>query len=319
MADAPAAAPKPCCVCRAPGGKHCTKCKARHYCSKECQLVDWNGGGHKLECKKLAAAAVSTAAGAEAIKRAPADRTAATAVVKAAALKAPSWRGTCAVCLYALPVECEQQKFYECCCSRLCTKCANKCLQHDKRCPLCRTPPSKSHAEQILRLKKHVGAGNIEAMVQLGNSYRAGRMGLGQDFKRVFQLYDKAAQQGNALAQVRLALAFESGQGIKVDDLKAFSLYLKAAEQGYPLAMYNVGTLYRKGKGTAQSFDRAVEWYTLAAQQGDADALYMLGVCHNNGQGAAQDDGEALKCFKSAAMRGHAGAKAAAEVVEARL
>ncbi|KAJ1463498.1 hypothetical protein M885DRAFT_556383 [Pelagophyceae sp. CCMP2097] len=28
-----AATPKPCCVCAEQGGKHCTKCKSRHYCS----------------------------------------------------------------------------------------------------------------------------------------------------------------------------------------------------------------------------------------------------------------------------------------------
>jgi hypothetical protein len=50
-----AAVPKPCCVCDAPGGKHCTKCKSRHYCSKQCQLVDWKRG-HNKACKQLAAA-----------------------------------------------------------------------------------------------------------------------------------------------------------------------------------------------------------------------------------------------------------------------
>jgi hypothetical protein len=34
MAEPPAAAPKPCCVCAAPDGKHCAKCKSCHYCSK---------------------------------------------------------------------------------------------------------------------------------------------------------------------------------------------------------------------------------------------------------------------------------------------
>ncbi|KAJ1461511.1 hypothetical protein M885DRAFT_558660 [Pelagophyceae sp. CCMP2097] len=41
MTDAPPAlARKPCCVCDGPGGQHCTKCKARHYCGKACQLAE---------------------------------------------------------------------------------------------------------------------------------------------------------------------------------------------------------------------------------------------------------------------------------------
>jgi hypothetical protein len=53
--DPPAAAVrKPC--CGEQGGKHCTKCNCanRHYCSKKCQLVDWNEQGHKVQCKQLA-------------------------------------------------------------------------------------------------------------------------------------------------------------------------------------------------------------------------------------------------------------------------
>ncbi|KAJ1461167.1 hypothetical protein M885DRAFT_611898 [Pelagophyceae sp. CCMP2097] len=51
--DASTAASKPSCVCAAQNGKHCTKCKSRHYCSKACQLVDWRRG-HKAQCRQLA-------------------------------------------------------------------------------------------------------------------------------------------------------------------------------------------------------------------------------------------------------------------------
>jgi len=57
MGDAPAAAVrKPCCVCAEPGGKQCTKCKSRHYCSRACQLADWSERGHKAACKQMASA-----------------------------------------------------------------------------------------------------------------------------------------------------------------------------------------------------------------------------------------------------------------------
>ncbi len=50
-----ATVPKPCCVCDAQNGKHCAKCKSRHYCSKKCQLVDWRERGHKAQCRQMAA------------------------------------------------------------------------------------------------------------------------------------------------------------------------------------------------------------------------------------------------------------------------
>ncbi|KAJ1457387.1 hypothetical protein M885DRAFT_515522 [Pelagophyceae sp. CCMP2097] len=56
MDDRPSvAARKPCCVCAAPSGQHCTKCKSWHYCSKACQLLDWYERGHKVQCRQLAA------------------------------------------------------------------------------------------------------------------------------------------------------------------------------------------------------------------------------------------------------------------------
>ncbi|KAJ1451964.1 hypothetical protein M885DRAFT_569334 [Pelagophyceae sp. CCMP2097] len=40
MDDPPAASSRePCCVCDAPDGKHCTKCKSHHYCGKACQIL----------------------------------------------------------------------------------------------------------------------------------------------------------------------------------------------------------------------------------------------------------------------------------------
>jgi hypothetical protein len=178
--DAPpaAAARKPCCVCDAPGGLHCTKCKSRHYCSKACQLVDWKGG-HNKACKQLAAdfqdrlldtlmpvklkikeepaivEDVVPAAGSRAAARLPAARTTAMAVVKASALNddTPDWRGTCAICLDLLPAEPEKRMFYDCCCKKICADCHVKCIQHDERCPLCRAPASKSDAELVRRLQ----------------------------------------------------------------------------------------------------------------------------------------------------------------------
>ena len=32
--------------------QRCTQCRCLHYCSKRCQLVDWQSG-HKLECRHL--------------------------------------------------------------------------------------------------------------------------------------------------------------------------------------------------------------------------------------------------------------------------
>jgi hypothetical protein len=229
---------------------------------------------------------------------------------------ASSWRGTCAICLDALPFENDKQTFYSCCCKRICTVCHVECRQHDERCPLCRAPPPKSAGEWLRRLEKHAAKGNAEARVMLGTEYSKVGSGHRQDLKRAAQLFELAAAQGHAFAQFKLGLCYKTGIGVEIDSKTAARWLRRAADQGYPLAQYKLGTAFYYGKGVAQSHDEAVKWYRLAAAQGDKDALYYLGVCYGNGLGAPRDLDKALRLFKRAAAKGHAGAASEVEKLE---
>jgi hypothetical protein len=346
MSDASAAAArKPCCICAEPGGKHCTTCKSRHYCSKKCQLVDWSERGHKAQCRQMAAAFqdrlldeimpeklkikeeppivedVVPAAGSRAGPRLPAARTATTAVVEASAPNdvTSDWRGTCAICLEVLPSGDETQRFYECCCKTICWDCGVKCWQHDQRCPLCRSAPCKSNAERLRRVQKHVDKGNTIAQIMLGNAYRDGDMGLKKSLKRAAQSFELAATQGHAVAEALLGCCYEHGDGVTLNLKTAARWYRRSAEQGYPTAQYNLGTLCYKGQGVAQSNEEAVKWWRLAAAQGDAEVLFLLGSCYANGSGVAKDLREALRLFERAAALGVAGAAAMVEQLAAHL
>jgi TPR repeat protein len=325
MAEPPAAAPPPCCVCDAPGGKHCTACKSRHYCSKTCQLVDWKRG-HSKACRKLAAEfrnRLRTPVPEKAPREAPAivedvlradganaaPRLSAVQAASALSDDAPSWRDTCAICLDALPLE-GQKTFYTCCAQSICTVCHVKCIQHDERCPLCRALAPTS-AEWLPRLQKHVDRGNAEAQVMLGTEYFRGGMGLQQNFKRAVQLLQLAAAQRQAVAQNNLGSCYAKGQGVKIDHKTAALWYRRAAEQGYHLAQCNLGMSSFNGEGVAQSYEEAVRWWRLAAAQDNPQALYNLGTCHANGHGVPQNGRETFGLFKRAAAKGHAGAAAA--------
>jgi len=365
MDAAPAAATRaPCCVCDAPGVKHCTKCKSRHYCSKACQLVDWKEGGHKEQCKQLAAkfqdrlldelmpaklkikeapaivedvvpvrntkAEAPEGSVVDAPDRVldsrvawtfaiflricaswaallwrifpekldlnneePAVRTTALAKANAVNDDRPDWRGTCAICIDRLPVGDGTQTFYSCCCKSICTECSRKCREYDTRCPLCRAPAYKSDAEWVSRMQKHVDKGNADAQRMLGDAYSEGGMGLKKSLKRMFQLYERAAAQGQAQGQAQLGHCYYKGDGVKLDLKTAAHWYRRAAEQGFPNAQYNLGRLCH-GQGVAHSHAEAVRWWHLAAAQDDANAMYYLGLCSANGLGMPLDLEEAL-------------------------
>jgi len=313
----------------------------RHYCSKKCQLVDWNGG-HKAACRHLAAkfqdrlldelmplklkikeeapivVDVAPAAGLKAAPRLSAVRTQTTAVIKASATNddTPGCGGTCAICLDLLPFGEGVQRFYECCCKTICSACADKCRQHDMRCPLCRAAPPKSNAEMVRRVQTHVDKGNAEAQMCYGDIYRTGGFGLKPSPERAYHYYQLSAVQGNSGAQNALGQCYESGLGVQFNFKTAVQWYRRAAEQGHPNAQFNLGRTFYNRQGVAQSFEEAAKWFGLAAAQGDAQALHNLGACYAHGQGVPQDLNEAMRCFKRAAAAGHPGAVTAVAQLE---
>jgi len=350
MGDAPKAARKPCgsptarkpcCVCDAPGGQHCTKCKSRHYCSKACQLVDWKEGGHKEQCKQLAAKFqdrlldelmpakkvkeepaivedVAPVAGSKAAAGLAAVQAPTTAVVKSTKLTddAPSWRGSCAICLDVLA---GSITFYDCCCKKICKECSDKCLQNNRRCPLCRTAARTSDAEWVRRMQKHVDKGNSEAQIMLGTQYFHGGMGLKKSPKKACQLYKLSAAQGHADAQTLLGARYELGQGVTIDYNTAAYWYGLAVDQGYSVAQFNLAGLFHNGTGVAQSLEEAVRLYKLAAAQDHHKAIFNMGTFHVHGTGVARDHYEALRYFKRSAALGDAGSVKAAKDLGALL
>jgi TPR repeat protein len=104
--------------------------------------------------------------------------------------------------------------------------------------------------------------------------------------------YRKAADQGDAMAQMNLAIVYDQGIGIAQDYSEAAGLYRKAAEQGLPQAQYNLGLLYLYGRGMPKNGAQAAEWMRKAAEQGETAAQYNLGVCYISGDGVDRDISE---------------------------
>ncbi|KAJ1456796.1 hypothetical protein M885DRAFT_423457, partial [Pelagophyceae sp. CCMP2097] len=330
---------KTCCVCGAQNGKHCAKCKSRHYCGKACQLVDWKRG-HNKACKQMAAefqdrlldtlmpaklkvkeepaivADFVSADDSKAAARLPAVGS--TVLVKASAPNGdtPDWRGTCAICLDLLPLDIQGHSFHPCCGKKICMVCSAKC-EYDLRCPLCRAPASRSADEQLRLMQKHADRGNADAQLELGDSYKDGRRGLQRSWKRAFRLYSAAAKQGHAAGMHLTGRCLDLGDGVVKDCKAAFRMHLNAADQGFPEAQCRLGLMMVEGRGTEKSYPAAVEWFQLAANQGQPDALYILGGCYANGEGLVKDFGLALRWLRKAANVGYAGADEAVCEIEA--
>jgi uncharacterized protein len=98
--------------------------------------------------------------------------------------------------------------------------------------------------------------------------------------------------------------AYRSG-----DYATAREVWRPLAEQGHAMAQLRLGLMYRYGHGVAQDFGQAVYWYRKTAAQGDATAQNSLGRMYEYGYGVEQDYERAISCFRKAAAQGNASAK----------
>jgi S1-C subfamily serine protease len=114
----------------------------------------------------------------------------------------------------------------------------------------------------------------------------------------------KAAEQGDAKAQVNLGLMYDKGEVVPQDYQQAVLWYTKGAVQGNADAQANLGVMYKEGVGVPQDYQQALAWYTKAAEQGHAKAQVNLAVMYFEGQGVPQNFGLAYVWSSLAAATG---------------
>lgn len=193
--------------------------------------------------------------------------------------------------------------------------------------PAAATEPDPQQARQIKlnELLKKVEAGDALAMVEVGRAYEEGRSwrprggtfggipieesgknGQGRDLfaeagidplvdlDKAANWYEKAANQGNAEAQYRLAKLMEPGMFSDLiprkrqpDQAIAAEWMAKAAKQNYTDALLRLGDYYEQGAGVRQDRWVAFQNFMRAAELGNAGAQFAVGLKYY--KGAPQD------------------------------
>lgn len=122
--------------------------------------------------------------------------------------------------------------------------------------------------------EKAAEQGNIDAQLKLSDYYGIHE----QNYKKSTYWLKKAAEQGNVFAQTHLGIDFSFGEN--EDYSQAVYWYKKAAEQGDANAQKNLGDIYYNGEGVEQSYSQAIYWWEKAADQVNVDSydLYNKGI-----------------------------------------
>ncbi|EGV16450.1 tetratricopeptide repeat protein [Thiocapsa marina] len=167
------------------------------------------------------------------------------------------------------------------------------------------TSGSVEAAFELRETRAKAENGDALGQVALGLAYQNGK-GVPRDESQAVQWYRKAAEQGNPVGQYLLGIMYAAGSGVPQDLSKAARLYNESAKQGNTFAKYLLGTMYEAGSGVRQSDGRAALWYAEAAEEGSSDAQRLLGIMYGEGRGVEQDDTQAVKWLSKAAEQGDA-------------
>jgi len=165
----------------------------------------------------------------------------------------------------------------------------------------------------IVLMSLLISPANAQNYVTAFNAYLRG------DYALAERQFRPLAERGNVLAQYKLGLMYNNGEGVKQDFGEAVKWFHRAATQGYAPAQRSLGVKYEKGQGVKRNYGEAVRWYRHGADQGDAAAQYRLGRMYALGRGIRRDFTEAVAWFSLAADQKIEDAAIARDSVAARL
>jgi len=161
----------------------------------------------------------------------------------------------------------------------------------------------KNEALGLEWYKKAADQGHAVSQSQIGIAYETGN-GAVKNIDIAIEWYKKAANQGNVYSQERLGSFYYNGTGVTKDYTVATQWYQKAAEQGSTEAQIKLGSMYYDGTGVTQDYATAAQWYQKAADHGDMGAQRTIGIMLDNGYGFAEDKANAATWYYKAAMQG---------------
>ena len=160
-------------------------------------------------------------------------------------------------------------------------------------------------------ISKAAAAGYAKAQCEMGVMLMEGRAGMPIDRVTAFQWFERAAAQGDLVAQTNLGWMKANGLGAPKNMMDAAHWYRRAAEAGSTEAQARLGDLLTRGPaGLTRNPAEAAKWLTKAAERGNASAQNTLAVLYENGNGVPKDPAVAANWLRQAAEQGHARAQA---------
>ena len=116
----------------------------------------------------------------------------------------------------------------------------------------------------------------------------------------------KAAELGNADAQMALGIEYWTGYILEKDEASAYRWMRRSADQGSSRAKFYTGYMCSHGIGVDRSLAEAENWYSSSALTGDGDMFLDIGMGYEFGTDLYETDmSEAARWYKYGVDMGH--------------
>lgn len=132
---------------------------------------------------------------------------------------------------------------------------------------------------EALRIAKALAATcDPLAPVEIAALYEVGGGGVLPDFVAALQWYMRAADLGDAKANLALGRLYYLGTGVEIDHPRAFEFFSKSARANERGAFFALGIMSEFGKGTELNPSAAIDYYRRAVALGHVLARKHLGA-----------------------------------------
>ena len=169
-------------------------------------------------------------------------------------------------------------------------------------------PRMRNEQTALHYLREAVKLNESNAILELGELYEKGELGLSQDLQEAINCYMKAAELGNSEALYLMGEVYEdppASCNLARDLPKSLELFTRAAEKGHLESLKILADKYSKGDGVAVNKEQAVRLLQAAADKGDDESAYRLGVLYRTGNWVERDRKKAREFFVRGAECGN--------------
>ncbi len=125
-------------------------------------------------------------------------------------------------------------------------------------------------------LRRAADRGQPDAMLFLGDLYLNGLAGLSLDYTMAMHWFSNAVANGRISGLNSIGYLHEHGLGVPRNLQSAVESYRKAAEAGDARAQMNLGRMYLEGSGVGRDPVEARKWFELAVRHGELVAQHYI-------------------------------------------